>query len=349
AALAALPVEALGLPPPDVEALLGLGLRRVADVLARPRTALSAALDGRLGTRLDALAGARPAALALELEPPRHLAERRLPGAVVDHHAAGRHVRRLAEAVERSLETRGLGARRLVLDLWGPEGTHRRVTVRTPRPLRRAADVARLFAHRLELLGEGAAGAEGVDHLRLHAVEVEPLGEATLDLERPQAEGGFEAFARFVTARYGEAALERVRADPATAKPEREARLRPWGAPWRKAGRDDPAPPPPAWGEAVTRPLRLLDPPEPVEVLAGVPDDPPATLVWRRVRRRVVRAAGPERFAPEWGREPASDAGRAGGRDYYRVEDEAGQRFWVFREGAPTDPQRRWFLHGLFA
>ncbi len=345
AALSALPVEALGLPPADLDALTGLGLRRIGEVLSRPRAALSAALDGRLGERLDALTGARAPALTAELEPPRHLAQRRLPGAVVDHHAVGRHVRRLAEALERSLEGRGVGARRLLLDLWGPEGTHRRVTVRTPEPVRRAADVARLFAHRLELLGEGAAGPEGVDQLRLHAVETAPLTAVALDLDAPEAAGGFEAFARFVTARYGEAALERVRADPATAKPEREARLRPWSAPWRSPRKGDPAPPPPAWGEAVTRPLRLLDPPEPVEVLAGVPDDPPATLVWRRVRRRVVRATGPERFAPEWGREPEG----AGARDYYRVEDEAGQRFWVFREGPPGDERRRWFLHGLFA
>ena len=345
AALAALPVEALGLPPDDVNALIGLGLRRIRDVLSRPRTALSSALDGRLGARLDGLTGARPAALVLALEPPRHLAERRLPGVLSDHHAVGRHVRRLAEMVERSLEGRGLGVRRLTLDLWGPDGAHRRITVRTPRPLRRAADMARLMAHRLDLLGEGAAGPEGVDQLRLHAVEVEPLREVTLDLDGPQADGGFDAFARFVTARYGEAALERVRADPTTAKPEREARLAPWSAPWRAARQGDTAPPPPVWGEAITRPVRLLDPPEPVEVLAGVPDDPPATLVWRRIRRRVVRATGPERLSPEWGREPE----RAGARDYYRVEDEAGQRFWVFREGEPSDPQRRWFLHGLFA
>lgn len=353
---ATLPVEALGLSAPDVEALRGLGLRRVADVLARPRGALSSALDGRLGARLDALSGVRPAAVSVELEPPRHLAERRLPQAVLDHHAVQRHVRRLAEALERSLEGRGLGARRLVLDLWGPDGTARRVTVRTPQAVRRARDVAELIARRLELLGEGAAGAEGVDQLRLHADAVEPLVARTGALGGPAAEagGGFEAFARHVVGRYGEGALQRVRVDPSTVLPEREARPAPWAPPARRrAVAAPPEPPPPAWGEAVLRPLRLFDPPERLSaVLYEAPDQPPARFTWRRVAHTVGRAEGPERLAH------GGEGGRL--RDYFRVEDEGGRRFWIFREGlagggpagggqAAPGAEPAWFLHGLFA
>ena len=346
---AALPVEALGLPPDNVEALRGLGLRRVADVLARPRGALSSALDGRLGARLDAVSGVRPAALAAELEPPRHLAERRLTKPVLDHPAAQRHVRRLAEALERSLEGRGLGARRLVLDLWGPDGTARRITVRTPQAVRRARDVADLLARRLELLGEGAAGPEGVDQLRLQADAVEPLVAQTGTLGGPSVEAGagFEAFARYVVGRYGEGALARVRLDPSTVLPEREARPSPWAPPavLRRAGASaPPGSPPPAWGEAVLRPLRLFDPPEPLSaVLYEAPDQPPARFTWRRVAHTVGRAEGPERLAPGGGEGAAL-------RDYYRVEDEGGRRFWIFRQGlAASGAQAAWFMHGLFA
>ena len=348
AAAAALPVEALELPMEDVAALRGLGLRRVADAMARRGAGLSQALEGRLGARLDALVGAHAAPLARTLEPPRHLAERRLSEPVLDHFALARQVRRLAEALEPGLEARDLGARRLMLDLWGPDGTARRITVRTPQPLRRAREVADLLAVRLELLGEGAAGAEGVDQLRLQAGEVEPLRARTGELDGAAGAAGFEAFARFVAGRYGEGALQGVRPDATTAKPEREAR---WGAfaprgP-RRSRDPAPAPPPPAWGAAVLRPLRLFDPPEPLErVMFESPDRPPVRFTWRRVAHAVRRAEGPERLAPEWSREPEG----ARLRDYYRVEDEAGARFWLFREGLhPADADPRWFLHGLFA
>ncbi len=76
--------------------------------------------------------------------------------------------------------------------------------------------------------------------------------------------------------------------------------------------------------------------------------DSPGAFLWRRVRRRLRAAEGPERIAPEWWR---ADPGWTGGvRDYWRVEDEAGDRFWLFREaGGQRDAAPRWFLHGVFA
>jgi protein ImuB len=103
-----------------------------------------------------------------------------------------------------------------------------------------------------------------------------------------------------------------------------------------------------AWPADLPRPVRLLDPPQPVDAMALLPDQPPVAFTWRRVRHRVRRADGPERIAGEWWK-------RAGEmrsvRDYFRVEDEAGQRFWLFRRGDGDDPATgdlRWFLHGFF-
>jgi protein ImuB len=93
------------------------------------------------------------------------------------------------------------------------------------------------------------------------------------------------------------------------------------------------------------RPISLLPIPEPIEAIAPVPDDPPLTFRWRRIQHRVAFADGPERIAPEWWQ--ADESAKA--RDYYRVEDQAGRRFWLYREGpygAPEPP--RWFLHGFF-
>ena len=104
--------------------------------------------------------------------------------------------------------------------------------------------------------------------------------------------------------------------------------------------------PVPVPGAPPTRPTHLFDPPQPIETLAEVPDGPPARFRWRQAMHEVTRSEGPERIAPEWWRPGAGTATR----DYFRVEDTQGRRFWVFREGLydrETD-QPRWFLHGLF-
>jgi protein ImuB len=107
------------------------------------------------------------------------------------------------------------------------------------------------------------------------------------------------------------------------------------------------------------RPIRLFAPPEPIAAAWLLPDDPPFRFTWRRRAHRVRRADGPERIAEEWwttgGALPSSFLlSPAAIRDYYRVEDEEGRRFWLFRAGLPGlnaswDPPPRWFVHGLFA
>jgi protein ImuB len=103
------------------------------------------------------------------------------------------------------------------------------------------------------------------------------------------------------------------------------------------------------WRADWPRPPRLLSPPEPIETMALLPDHPPVWFAWRGVRRRVRRADGPERIHAEWWKR---DAELTAVRDYFRVEDEAGGRYWIYRAGdgehAETGSQR-WFLHGIFA
>ena len=100
--------------------------------------------------------------------------------------------------------------------------------------------------------------------------------------------------------------------------------------------------------DGVQRPFRLFDRPEPVEVTAEVPDGPPMQFTWRRVRRIVTRARGPERIAPEWWR---ADSRGLAVRDYFAVEDREGRQYWLYREGGYTGEGTafpRWYVHGLF-
>ncbi|MCQ8241361.1 DNA polymerase Y family protein [Acetobacteraceae bacterium KSS12] len=102
------------------------------------------------------------------------------------------------------------------------------------------------------------------------------------------------------------------------------------------------------WPSMLPRPVRLFDPPQPVQVMSELPDHPPLFFVWRRHRHQVRRAAGPERISGEWWRR---DGEVHAMRDYFRIEDEHGCRFWLFRRGDGCDPatgRMDWFLHGLF-
>jgi protein ImuB len=109
----------------------------------------------------------------------------------------------------------------------------------------------------------------------------------------------------------------------------------------------------PIWTGAPEKPPRpplLLARPEPLHVMAEIPEGPPARFTWRRVNRRVIKAEGPERIAPEWWKTLEAKT-KARTRDYYRIEDEDGCRYWVFREGLYQESDAEppcWFLHGVF-
>jgi protein ImuB len=94
--------------------------------------------------------------------------------------------------------------------------------------------------------------------------------------------------------------------------------------------------------------VRLFAPPEPIEAVWLLPDDPPLRFTWRRRPYRVGHADGPERVAEEWWHQGASMA-VAAVRDYYRVEDVEGRRFWLFRAGLADKSSVRWFIHGVFS
>ena len=87
------------------------------------------------------------------------------------------------------------------------------------------------------------------------------------------------------------------------------------------------------------RPSVLLDPPDPVDVIAAVPDGPPVQLRWRHCEHRLVASIGPERIAPQWWKD-RSDGG--GTRDYFKVQNHHGQWLWIYRD----HKTKQWFVHG---
>lgn len=98
------------------------------------------------------------------------------------------------------------------------------------------------------------------------------------------------------------------------------------------------------WRTDKPRPTELLAKPDPIEVMAIIPDHPPKFFIYKNVRHQIVKADGPERIEREWWIENGEH------RDYYQVEDDQGQRYWLYRSGHYSGTQKyRWYIHGFFA
>ncbi|WP_246333483.1 Y-family DNA polymerase [Aureimonas mangrovi] len=339
-ALSPLPAAALG-PEPRTAALLSrLGLKRVGDVLALPRAGAARRFGPDFMRRLDEATGRARSPIGPRRPVPLILHEQRLFEPVSRQEDILRIAEVLAARVAGDLERRGEGARRLELALFRVDGAVERIDVALSRPARNPARLSRLFKERLTAGGEERDAGFGYDLVRLCVLVADPLDEtqATFAEASGERREPVEALIDRLSARLGEVAVHGLDAVESH-RPER-AQIRRPGMGGECAAR---ALLPEA--QIAPRPLRLLAPPEPVETTAEVPEGAPALFRWRRALHRVCRVEGPERIAPEWWR---TDAGET--RDYWRVEDEAGRRFWLYREGRYGEARRpAWYLHGLFA
>jgi protein ImuB len=251
--------------------------------------------------------------------------------------------RDLAVSLCERLDGEGLGGRLFVLELFRLDGAVKRLEVGTSRPLRTPGRIAALFAERLAALNEGLEADFGFEQVRLWARTTQPLKAVADDLlDGAGSDGAFVALADRLSARLGTGAVKRLAPAPETRLPERAVRIEPFDAGAAAAWAEEP---PAEDAGAPLRPITLFAPPQPIEVTAEIPEGAPQQFRWRRLNRRITAAEGPERLEPEWGRTTESRV-----RDYYRVEDDQGRRYWVYREGRyGEEPDARWFLHGLFA
>jgi protein ImuB len=344
-AIADLPVAALRIAPEEVALLDRLGLKRVGQLYGKPRAPLAARFGARLVTRLDQAVGKADEMVVPRTPPPQLSAERRFAEPIIDEDSLLQTVRGLARALQPALLNHGVGARRVEASVFRTDGTVARVSVGTVAPVRAADTIAMLFAERLSALGSGWEAGFGFDMVRLAVLAAEPLDATQIDLAGiAESDRGLSHLIDRLGARLGPSRITRfVPRD--THIPERAVVAAPLA---------DAAATAPTWTmphDVETpgdRPLRLFSRPEPAEVIAAVPEGPPLRFRWRRAMHEVARAEGPERIAPEWWR--PEDVGRET-RDYYRVEDAEGRRFWLFREGLYGRETGRpaWYVHGLFA
>ncbi|MEO5807870.1 DNA polymerase Y family protein [Devosia sp.] len=375
AVLDTLPVAALRLDDEQVAGLSQMGLKRIGQLHARNRKALQARFGISLLTRLDQAYGRIEERLPSRIPVAERYAERRFADPIGLMDDVLMTARDLAITLSIQLETEGLGAQAFHLFLYRVDHKVMTLSVNSGRATRDPQHIARLFSNRSERLeGEYDPGF-GVDMIRLAATSVDQLDalqlgafethDGTADLDRlydrmSSRLGAFSVLrTKFVNTHIPEQA---VRFEPAIARTT-----------------DDPLALP---DRDLPRPLRLLPTPEAITVFAEVPYGPPTAMTWRRISYKFVKASGPERLGVEWWRsperlqlappepdqssskpadaltsEPEPDAPRPlpymegeQSRDYYIAEDDAGHRFWLFRQGLyGYAPRPDWFLQGFFS
>ncbi|WP_256375047.1 DNA polymerase Y family protein [Ensifer sp. BR816] len=341
--LAPLPVAGLRLPEETAAALERVGLKQVGDLLEAPRAPLARRFGSLLLLRLDQARGEADEPLSPRLPVPSFSAERRLAEPLMDEEYILELTRHLAKDVRASLERHGEGGRLFELLLFRVDGRVFRVRAHAAMPLNDAERIAALFRERLQAVHDDLDAGYGFEILRLAVLRSERLDPAQQDFSGvPEESQPLAAFIDKVAARFGPDCL--MQASLAESHlPERAggfAPVRNVAAVMAPPGSDDRVFP-------ENRPLRIFAHPELVEATAEVPDGAPRSFNWRKIQYRVARAEGPERIAAEWW----IDGEDHPTRDYFRVEDQEGRRFWLFREGlyGREVAAVRWFMHGVFA
>lgn len=335
AALMPLPIAALRLRDETIDGLRRLGFETIDDLANTPRAPLALRFGPEPGRRLDQAMGRRgepidPLRPADAIEVRRSFAE---PIGAAE--TIARYVGKLTVRLAAELERRGLGARRLDLVFVTVDNRVEAVRVGTARPVRDVKRLTRLLCDRIETVDPGF----GIEVMRLAATLAEPFETAQI-VSSLAAEPGADVSGLLdvLANRLGEGRLYRC-APVVSDVPERSVRRIGAAAPAVGEG----------WPKGWPRPARLLAPPERIETVALLPDRPPVNFTWRGVRRRVRRADGPERVFGEWWKR---DAELTAVRDYFQVEDDAGERFWIYRAGDGEDARtgsHRWYMHGIFA
>lgn len=333
-ALSPLPIAALRFTDGALGAARRFGFERVADLLPVARGPLARRLGLPAITRLDQAIGAVAEPITPREDPSMPTVERRLLEPISTAEAIEQVMADLLHDLAAALQARGLGARAIRLTGLRVDGTEQVIAIGTSRPTREIGHLLRLLKLRIERIDPGM----GMEQFLLVAPHTEPLDAVDLG-----AVLAGEAIARdparlvdVVAGRIGAQSVFRVAPVPNHVPERAVARVDPIAAPgtW------------PGW----QRPVRLLARPEPLHgVIALLPDQPPRRFEWRGKTFKVVAGDGPERIHGEWWRR---DAEVWAVRDYYRVEDAEGGRYWVFRRGDGFEADTgdlSWWMHGVFA
>jgi protein ImuB len=332
-ALAGLPIAALRLAPSALAAAARFGLERVGDLYPMPRGPLAKRLGLGRVNRLDQALGrsAEPIVPVVPFEAPS--VTRRLLEPIATPEAIARVIADLVDDLVLVLQERGLGVRTARIIASRVDGADQHLGIGASRATRDPRHLVRMFGLRIDRLEPGL----GIEAMHLIVPHSEPLGARIAGALIPDGDAPPDLAPAIdqLAGRAGEDAVFRMGLEPSDVPERAVRRLGPLADPegW------------PAW----KRPVRILPRPELLtHVVALLPDHPPRRFTWRGRIYPVVAGDGPERIHGEWWR---TDRELWAVRDYFRVEVEGGQRFWLFRRGDGVVPETgdlSWHMHGFF-
>jgi protein ImuB len=329
-ALLSLPPEALRLEEGTIERLHKLGLHQISQFINIPRPSLRRRFGKGILLKLDMATGNEAETLqpVIPLEP----YQERLPCMDPIVTATGIEIalQELLKVLCHRLQQEQKGLRKAVFKGYRVDGKVEQIDIETNRASHHAGHLFKLFELKLSTIEP----ALGIELFVLDALKVEDyfsqqgkmwedsggLDDIRLSelLDRLAGRTGMQAIHRFLPDEHywPERAFK-----PASSLQEK---------------------PSTTWRSDKLRPLRLLKNPERIEVTAPIPDYPPMLFRYNGRIHKIVKADGPERIEQEWWIQTGQH------RDYYRVEDEEGQRYWLFRLGHYDDKTFQWFIHGFF-
>ncbi|ATY32510.1 DUF6504 family protein [Sphingomonas psychrotolerans] len=353
-ALASLPIEALRIDAAAVELLHRLGVTRIAQLAAMPRAPLVRRFGTAIVARLEQALGGLPEPLYPVMPPEPIAVVQRFAEPIATAEAIEHWLGTLVPRLTVVLEAKGLGASRIELVADRIDGVPQRIRIGLARPNRDGAHLLRLLVRRIEQIEPGY----GIDVLTLHVRRALPLGpEPFVERLDEEATPDLATLVDTLATRIGLGALWRSRPVESDVPERSVAPMGVLDSPERAGARTkidavgqlDRNPALDPWHPQWPKPARLLHRPERLDhVVAELPDHAPRRFTWRGQSHRVVRADGPERIHGEWWRRAAETHHV---RDYFRVEDDAGRRYWLFRKGdgeRPVTGDLSWYLHGVF-
>jgi protein ImuB len=328
-----LPITALRISPEAADGLWRVGVKTIADMRKLPRKTIPIRYGADTLRRLDQALGFLPESIdaLLPAKAKQCVLSFAEPIAAVED--LQRTTQKLACDLCADLEKTQEGGRKFDLVFQRTDATLQIIRIGTSRASRDPVHLARLLLEKIDTVDPGF----GIERATLIAWRVAPLLPRQTDTYVSAVDDAHDLGELIdrIGNRIGARNVYRV-APVESDIPERAVEQ---VAPITEVAV--------SWPTALPRPLRLLSPPELVEVTALLPDYPPAMFAWRGETRKVRCADGPERIFGEWWRNE-KEVGDV--RDYFRVEDENGERFWLFRNRQLSpEPTYRWYLHGVFA
>lgn len=341
--LLSMPPEALRTELSVAERLHKLGLKQVKDFIGMPRQSLRRRFGDELLKKLDQALGYEQEFIQ-PVEEVEIFQERLLSfEPIITLTGIETALHNMLNTICHKLTHEQKGLRAASLKCFMTDGKIERIDISTTNPTNNAQHIFKLFELKFNTINPEA----GIEVFLFEAKKVETIvalqeklwedeasfraqrGTGTISLPNKNLSNLLDR----LTAKYGEGHIKRYLPDQHF-WPERSYKIT----------TDLNEQPASEWHTPRPRPLQLLDRPEPIEVTAPIPDYPPMNFRHKGSLHKIINADGPERIEQEWWLSEGEH------RDYYYVEDEVGNRYWLFRLGHyDADKNYEWFLHGYFA